>query len=184
MKTIERTATTTSEEAVPDGRRDTVAVEFTDVFRAHEAMLAAARLERRLSMVLVDSAVVTRDVRGRVRINRSGRPTPRSAAAWGAAWGWFLTFLFLGPLYGVVGAGLTAAAAATWARRFDGIDPALLRRIGDLLPPGGAAGVFMASHAHFAHVLAEVRRFRGRLMHSTLPTGAEADLAEALDAEC
>ena len=161
-------------------RRDAVAIGFPDVFRAHEAMLAAARLERRLSIVLNDSAVVTKDIRGRVRVNQSGRPAPPVAALWAASWAWFIVFIFAGPLIGLAGAALAAAGAALCARRTVSLEPQLLKRIGTLLSPGQAAACFLVSHSHPAHVLAEVRRFEGRLLHSTLPAAMEHEITEAL----
>jgi uncharacterized membrane protein len=166
--------------ATPAVRRDMVAIEFPDAFRAHEAMLAAARLERRLSIVLNDSAVITRDIRGRVRVNQSGRPTPLVAALWTASWTWFLVFIFAGPLIGLAAAAPAAIGAALWARRTVSLQPGFLRQIGASLPPGRAAACFLVSHAHQAHVLAEVRRFEGHLLHSTLSEALEREISEAL----
>lgn len=170
----------TDETATPGVRRDVVAIEFPDVFRAHEAMLAAARLERRLSIVLNDSAVITRDLGGRVRVNQSGRPTPLMAALWAASWTWFLVFIFAGPLIGLAVAAPAAIGAALWARRTVSLEPRFLRRIGAGLAPGRAAACFLVSHAHQAHVLAEVRRFEGHLLHSTLSGELEREITEAL----
>jgi len=170
----------TRETSTPVVRRDVVVIEFPDVFRAHEAMLAAARLERRLSIVLNDSAVITRDTGGRVRINQSGRPTPVVAALWAASWTWFPVFVFAGPLIGLAAATPTAIGAALWARRTVSLQPKFLRRIGAGLSPGRAAACFLVSHAHQAHVLAEMRRFEGHLLHSTLTADMEREITEAL----
>lgn len=161
--------------------RGVIAIEFTDVFRAHEAMLAAARLERRLSMVLNDASVITRDPSGKVRINRGGRPTPMAAGLWAAtALGAPVLWLF-GVWAGLAAAVVSAAAAVLWSRRAVGLEPRYLRTIGKSLEPGRAAGCFLVSHAHLAHVLAEVRRFEGRVILSSLPKGVQAAVAEALD---
>ena len=116
--------------------RAVVAIEFPDVFRAHEAMLAAARLERRLSIVLNDAAVVTRDIRGRVSVNRGGRPTPLAAGLWAAAAIGLPMVWLLGPWAGLAGAVVAAVAAALWSRKAVGLRPRFLRRIGGRLVPG------------------------------------------------
>ena len=166
--------------ATPAVRRDVVAIEFPDVFRAHEAMLAAARLERRLSIVLNDSAVITRSIGGRVRINQSGGPTPIVAALWAASGAWFLAFVFAGALVGLAAAAPAAIGAALWARRTVSLRPRFLRRIAAGLSPGRAAACFLVFHPHQAHVLAEVRRFEGHLLHDTLPSDMEREITEAL----
>ena len=158
------------ETATPGVRRDVVAIEFPDVFRAHEAMLAAARLERRLSIVLNDSAVVTRDLGGRVRVNQSGRPTPLMAALWAASWTWFLVFIFAGPLIGLAAAAPAAIGASLWARRTVSLEPRFLRRIGAGLSPGRAAACFLVSHGHQAHVLVDPSEHRGLISHHGLRT--------------
>jgi uncharacterized membrane protein len=162
MTTLERTKAVltpvpvTASAATP--ARSVVAIEFPDVFRAHEAMLAAGRLERRLSVVLNDAAVVTRSTAGRVQVNHGGRPSPLVAGSWAAA----------------------AVGASLWARRAVGLRPSYLHAIGAQLAPGRAAGCFLVSHGHLTHVLAEARRFDGWLIHSTLPEAVQAELAEAL----
>ncbi len=160
--------------------RGVVAIEFPDVFRAYEAMLAAARLERHLSIVLNDAAVVSRDLHGKVRVNRGGRPTPMAAGLWAAAASGIPIWWLLGPWAGLVAAVVAAATAVLWSRRAVGLRPGFLRKVGAHLVPGRAAGCFLVSHAHPAHVLAEVRRFEGRLIHSTLPDEISDELTEAL----
>ena len=48
------------------------------------------------------------------------------------------------------------------------------------MSPGCAVGAFLVTHGHLAHVLAEIRRFEGRLLHSTLPPGVNEQIEEAL----
>ena len=163
--------------------RGVIAIEFTDVFRAHEAMLAAARLERRLSMVLNDASVITRDQSGKVRINRGGRPTPMAAGLWAATALGLPVFWLFGVWAGMAAAVVSAAVAVLWSRRAVGLKPKFLRSIGRSLEPGRAAGCFLVSHAHLAHVLAEARRFEGRVILSSLPTGVGAAIAEALGSD-
>ena len=187
MTTLERTeaipATTVPPSEPIRVGRGIVAIEFADVFRAHEAMLAAARLERRLSIVLNDAAVVTRDSRGRVRVNKGGRPTPMAAGLWAAAAAGLPMVWLLGLWAGLAAAVVAAVAAVLWSRRAVGFRPRFLRGVGVNLEPGRAAGCFLVSHAHLAHVLAEVRRFEGRLIRSTLPDDISIELAEALSTD-
>ena len=163
--------------------RRVVVIEFPDVFRAQEAMLAAARLERRLSIVLNDAAVVTRETGGMVRINRGGRPSPWTAGPTAATAAGLPVVWLAGP-WVALPVGLAAGAiAALWSRAAVGFRPRFLRKIGRQLAPGRAAGCFLVSHAHLAHVLAEVRRFEGRLIHSTLPREIDSELSAALAAD-
>jgi uncharacterized membrane protein len=187
MTTLEQ-ATTTARRigedrlAAPLERR-VVVIEFPDVFRAQEAMLAAARLERRLSIVLNDTAVVTRDTGGVIRVNRGGRPSPWTTAPTAAAAAGFPALWLAGPWIALPVGAIAGLVAALWSRAAVGFRPRFLRRIGRRLAPGTAAGCFLVSHAHLAHVLAEVRRFEGRLVHSTLPREIDSELSEALAAD-
>jgi uncharacterized membrane protein len=177
-KTVLAPAPVTTPAATP--ARSVVAIEFPDVFRAHEAMLAAARLERRLSVVLNDAAVVTRNAAGKVRVNRGGRPSPLATGSWAAAAVGVPGFLLFGIWVALAVSAATATGAAIWAKRAVGLRPSYLRGIGAQLTPGRAAGCFLVSHGHLTHVLAEARRFDGWLIHSTLPEAMHAELAGAL----
>ncbi|MCB2224677.1 MAG: DUF1269 domain-containing protein [Actinobacteria bacterium] len=187
MTTLQRTGRAPAAGTAPPHaggapRRHVVVIAFPDVFRAHEAMLAAARLERRLSIVLNDAAVVTRDAAGRVRVNRGGRPSPAAAALGAFAAAGLPLQWVVGTWIALAGGALAALVAGLWSRRAVGFTARTLRRLGTRLEPGGAAGCFLVSHGHLAHVLAEVRRFDGRLLETTLPGEVREQLAEALAA--
>ena len=165
----------------PTDPADVIAIEFDDPLLAQEALLAATRLSRRGSLELADAVIVNK-TKGKTRITQTKEMAP-SQAAWMGSWMAGITGLLLAGTTGwLVGIAVGGLAGWFWAQRRDiGIPNRWLDEVGRRLRPEHSATVVMLPRFHRAHLLAELRRFRGRLMYSTLP-GVEAEaIEEALE---
>lgn len=160
---------------------DVLAIDFDDELKAREALLAATRLGRRRSVEMTDAAIVTRTQTGKTRILQTRDTSPRQGAVMGSWWGG-LAGLFLGGITGwVIGLVVGALAGGLWAKYRDvGINDPWMRRIAGNLDPGHAAAFFQFPHVYATHLIRELRRFDGRLLHNSLRDVQSGEVEEAL----
>jgi uncharacterized membrane protein len=156
-----------------------LAVEFDDGLRAQEALLASLRLHRREAIRLDDAAIVTKDSRGKIRIHQTKDVTPGQGAVAGTWLGMFAGLLFMAPL---VGAALGAAVGGIWAKMRDiGISDRRMREMGEQLSAGAGALFLLLDPVAPTTLVRELRRFDGKLLHSTLDDDLTAAIRSALD---
>ena len=165
----------------PDGVTDpsnVLAIEFSDPLLAQEAVLATTRLSRRGSVQLDDAVLVHRDRKGRARIQQTRETSPSQAAITGSLWLGLAGLAIAGTVGWMVGLLLGGAAGWLWASRRDrGIPNPWLAEVGRRLTPGHTATVVLLPDFYPMHLVSELRRFRGRLMYSSLP-GVDAETIE------
>ena len=81
----------------------------------------------------------------------------------------------------LAGMALGAIAGGLWAKWRDiGIDDGFMKRLGSDLAPGHAAAFFQMAEVFPTNLLKELRRFDGRLMHSSLRDVDPRDIEDAL----
>jgi uncharacterized membrane protein len=81
----------------------------------------------------------------------------------------------------VIGIALGALAGGLWAKFRDlGINDPWMRRAAAHLAPGHAAAFFQLPHVYATHLIRELRRFDGRLLHNSLRDVDSRELEEAL----
>lgn len=155
-----------------------IAIAMEDALLAQEALLATVRLQRRGHLELEDAAIVAREAGGRIRVQETKDITAGQGALTGSWWGLLGGLLAGGPL---VGAALGAAMGGIFAKMRDiGLKDAEIQAMGDELAEGEAALLLLVEDGHLVHGLAELRRFRGRLLKTTCPEPTAERLAEAL----
>jgi uncharacterized membrane protein len=160
---------------------DVLAIDFSEPLLAQEALLAATRLSKRGSLALADAVIVTKNPNGRTKVIQTREVAPAQAAMSGAWWLGLIGLLLAGTVGWISGLALGAAAGWLWARSHDaGIPNGWLDEVGNRLPSGHAATVFMLPSFFPAHLLTELRRFRGRLMFTSLANIEAEDIEEAL----
>jgi uncharacterized membrane protein len=160
---------------------DVLAIDFDDELKAREALLAATRLKKRQSVEMTDAAIVTRTKTGRMRILQTRDTSPAQGAVAGSWWGG-LAGLVLGGIAGwAIGIVLGALGGGLWAKLRDlGINDSWMREVSANLAPGHAAAFFQLPHVYAIHLIRELRRFDGRLLHNSLRDIDSNDLEEAL----
>ena len=167
---------------VPDDEAaDVLAIDFDDELKAREALLAATRLGRRQSVEMTDAAIVTRTPNGRTRIIQTRDVSPVQGAINGSWWGG-LAGLVVGGITGwAIGLALGGLAGGLWARFRDvGINDPWMRRTAANLAPGHAAAFFQFPQVYSTHLIRELRRFDGTLLHNSLRDVETVELEEAL----
>ena len=162
-----------------------VVIGFDDPQEADRALTELARLQREYLIDLEDAVVAIRGQDGKLRLKQSVDLVGAGAASgglWGAMWGSLVGLLFLNPLLGMAaGAALGTGAGALSGSLADyGIDDDFIRQIGETLQPNSSALFVLVRKAQPEKVLAEVSRFRGRVIRSSLSPEQEARLQAAL----
>jgi uncharacterized membrane protein len=162
-----------------------VVIGFDDPQEADRALTELARLQREYLIDLEDAVVAIRGQDGKRRLKQSVDLVGAGAASgglWGAMWGSLVGLLFLNPLLGMAaGAALGTGAGALSGSLADyGIDDDFIRQIGETLQPNTSALFVLVRKAQPEKVLAEVSRFRGRVIRSSLSPEQEARLQAAL----
>ena len=161
---------------------DVLAIDFDDPLLAQEALLAANRLGKRGSVSLSDAVLVSRLPNGKTRLRQTRDTTPGQGAVQGMWWGGLVGLFALGIAGWLGGALLGALAGFAWGKYRDvGIDDSWLMSLGDRLPPGHTATVLQLPQFYATHLMRELRRFNGRLMHTSLRDVDAEDLETALD---
>lgn len=163
------------------GAADVLAIDFDDELKAREALLAATRLGRKHSVEMTDAAIVTRTPTGRTKIIQTRDISTVQGAVNGSWWGG-LAGLAIGGITGwAIGLALGALAGGLWAKLRDtGINDPWMRRTAASLAPGHAAAFFQFPHVYATHLIRELRRFDGNLLHNSLRDVETVDLEEAL----
>ena len=161
----------------PPTTGDVFALEFDDELKAKEVLLAFLRLQKRKSLSLEDAAIVTNN--RKVRILQTRDMNPSQGALMGSWWG-LLAGILVG--YALPAALLGAAVGAFWAwRRDTGIPDGQMKEFGTSLRRGNAAAFFLVKDAYPTHLIQELRRFDGRILHTTFDADTRAQLEEALE---
>jgi uncharacterized membrane protein len=157
-----------------------VAVVFHDDSTAFEMRAALAKMQSQYLLELEDAVVVTRDLKGKIKLHQAVSLTATGAVT-GAFWGMLIGLLFLNPLLGLaVGAG----AGALSGKLTDlGIDNSTAKQLGDELTPGSSALLVLLRKVTADKVLDGLKQFagRGRVFQTSLSKDDERSLREVLE---
>ncbi len=157
-----------------------VAVVFNDEATAFEMRAALARMQKDYLIELEDAVVVTKDQKGRTRLDQAVNLTAAGAVG-GGFWGMLIGLLFLNPLLGaVVGAGAGALSG-----RFQdiGLDDRMMKDVGQSFKPGSSALFVLIRKATTDKVLNGLKEFtgKGKVFQTSLNKDDEATLRQALE---
>jgi uncharacterized membrane protein len=147
---------------------------------AERVVETVRRLQAKHLIDVEDLEYVTRDEHGAVSVFESIN-RPLAGAAMGAFWGTMLGKVFGKPL---LGAGVGAAGGALLGRLVDdddSIDDGFVRELSATLAPGSSAVFALVRRSTPDKVRAELGKFGGTLLHTSLSDEMEAQLQAALD---
>ena len=157
-----------------------VAVVFNDETTAFEMRTALLKMQKEHLIELEDSVVVTRDHKGRTKLDQAVNLT--SAGAWGGGfWGLLIGLIFLNPL---LGAAIGASAGALSGRFSDiGLDDKMMKDLAQSFKPGTSALFVLIRKATADKVLTGLKDFagKGKVFQTSLNKDDEATLREALE---
>jgi uncharacterized membrane protein len=157
-----------------------VAVVFDDPITAFEMRTSLLRMQRENLIDLEDSVVVTRDQKGKVKLDQATNLT-RVGAIGGGVWGLLMGMFFVNPL---LGAAVGATAGAIAGRFKDiGVDDQMAREVGQSMRPGTSALFVLIRRATVDKVLDGLKAFagKGKVFQSSLTKDDEETLREVLE---
>ncbi|MEU0402973.1 DUF1269 domain-containing protein [Streptomyces sp. NPDC006197] len=154
-----------------------IVIGYDGLAAAEKAFGTVQELQRDHVVRLNGLAVVSIDADGRTHVDTSNRVVGVTAAS-GALWGTIFGILFLLPGLGLV----TGAALGGLVGRLakSGVDDRFREQVGDLLKPGSAAVVLMASKITDDKFTAAMRPHGGTVLKTSLSDQDERALAEQL----
>jgi uncharacterized membrane protein len=157
-----------------------VAVVFEDETTGFEMRAALLKMQKENLIDLEDSVVVTRNAKGKVKLDQAMNLTSAGAIG-GGFWGMLIGLIFLNPL---LGAAVGATAGALTARFKDiGVNDQVMRDIGQSMKPGSSALFVLVRRATVDKVLDGLKTFagKGKVFQTSLSKDDEATLREALE---
>lgn len=155
---------------------DLIVVGFKDEFKADEVMSELRRLQSEYLVDLEDAAVVIRNQEGKVKIKQAQELVAAGAVS-GSYWGILLSIIFFNPIFALVGA---AAGAISGALSDIGIDDNFMRDLGSTIEPGTSAIFVLIRKSTPDRVLADLSKFEGKVLRTSLSKEDEAKLQAAL----
>jgi uncharacterized membrane protein len=155
---------------------DLIVVGFKDEFKADEVMNELRRLQSEYLVDLEDAAVVVRNQEGKVKIKQAQELVATGALS-GTYWGALLSVLFFNPIFTLVGA---AAGALSGALSDIGINDDFMRDLGSTIEPGTSAIFVLVRKSTPDRVLADLSKFEGKVLRTSLSKEDEAKLQAAL----
>jgi uncharacterized membrane protein len=155
---------------------DLIVVGFKDEFKADEVMNELRRLQSEYLVDLEDAAVVVRNQEGKVKIKQA-QELVATGALNGGYWGVLLSVLFFNPIFALVGA---AAGALSGALSDIGINDDFMRDLGSTIEPGTSAIFVLVRKSTPDRILADLSKFEGKVLRTSLSKEDEAKLQAAL----
>ena len=154
-----------------------VAIVYPSEQKAEEVRSVVFDLAKRYLLKFADVVIVTRDDKGRVKLNQLINTTA-SGAAGGSFWGLLIGLIFMNPLLGVGAA--EAGGAIPGALTDVGINDNFMKQLGSSLKPGDAALFVLVQDMTADKVLAEIKPHGGTILHTSLDETQEKVLRDAL----
>src|SRR5262245_44820862 len=157
-----------------------VAVVFNDEATAVDMRAKLAKMQKDYLIELEDAVVVTRDQKGKTKLDQAVNLTATGAIG-GGFWGLLIGMIFLNPLLGaMVGAG---AGALSGKLSDIGLDDKMLKDIGKSFKPGTSGIFVLFRRATADKVLEGLKEFtgKGKLFRTSLSKDDENALREVLE---
>lgn len=157
---------------------DLIVIAYDDEFKAEEVRLTLAKLQVEHLIEMEDAAVVVKNEKGKIKLKQAVNLTGAGAAS-GGFWGLLIGVLFFAPLFGAaVGA---ASGALAGALSDIGVDDSFMRELGETLKPQSSALFVLIRKVTPDKVLAEVSKYGGKVLRTSLSKDQEAELQGVLD---
>ena len=157
-----------------------IAIVFHDESAAFEMRAALTKMQNQYLIELEDAVVVTRDHKGKIKLDQAVSMTAAGAAS-GAFWGMLIGLLFFNPL---IGAAVGAGAGALSGKFTDiGVDNNMAKQLGEELTPGSSALIVLLRKVTADKVLDGLKQFagKGRVFQTSLNKDDEKSLREVLE---
>jgi uncharacterized membrane protein len=157
-----------------------MAVVFDNEVTAFEMRAKLVKMQKDYLIDLEDAVVVTRDHKGKTRLDQAVSLTSAGAIG-GGFWGLLIGLIFLNPLLGAL---LGAGAGALSAKLTDiGLNDAMLKDIGNSFKPGTSGVFVLFRRATVDKMLDGLKEFtgKGKVFQTSLSKDDEHALREVLE---
>lgn len=163
---------------------DLIAIVFDSKEQAQEARIEFSKMQREHLVELEDSVVAFKDDKGHVKLDQTVNLTASGAAS-GGFWGLLIGFIFSipfgGPLIPFLTAVFGAGFGALSGKLSDyGIEDDMMKELSADLGQGKAALFVLVRKATSDKVLEHLRRFRGKVLKTSLSHELEDKLQQVL----
>lgn len=155
---------------------DLIVIGYDDPQTARKAYDQVLAMRSNFIVELRGLAIVTVDADGKTHVDTPERVVANSAIG-GALFGLLFGVLFLVPGLGILGGALGALFGLL---NKSGINQAFREQVQQMLQPGHAAVVIMASKITEDKFTAEMAQFGGQVLKTSLSEDAERELADAM----
>ncbi len=156
---------------------DLIVVSFPDEHLAFELRAELAKMQKAYLIDMEDVVVVTKDDKGKVKLNQAVNLSAVGAVG-GGFWGMLIGLVFLNPL---LGAAVGAGAGALSGKFSDiGIDDDFMKGLAQSFQPGCSAVFILVRKVTGDKVLEGLGAFKGK--GKVLQTSLEKDREESLKA--
>ncbi|MCE4942118.1 MULTISPECIES: DUF1269 domain-containing protein [Streptomyces] len=159
---------------------DLIMIGYDSAEHAKRAESRILELERKHAVVLTGLAVVSADADGHTHVDTHDdipRRAIATSATAGALWGLVMGMLFLMPAIGLLGAALGGLAGKL---NQSGLDKRFRDRAHELLEPGKAAVVVMATKLDEGQFAAALQPLGGTVLKTSLSQSDEHELVQQL----
>jgi uncharacterized membrane protein len=154
-----------------------VVVAFDDMTSAEKLHDDLVKAKNQGLLVIDDSAVVTKDENGEVKVDNQVARGTWAGTAIGGGLGLLVGAIFF-PIGGLV---MGAAGGALVAKLMDlGIDGKFIDDAKEKLQPGNSALFILAHDANTAAITAILRNYKGHVLQTTLDSESEEAIKRAL----
>ena len=156
-----------------------VVIAFDDPEEAGKVRATLSSLEQSGHLNLDDSAVVVKDEEGEVHLKNEVDRGVKVGAVGGSAIGLLIGSVFF-PIGGLV---LGALGGALVGKLMDkGVDQKFVKEVSEELKPGSSAIFFIIrDDVNVDAAVASLRQYRGKVLQTSLPGGAEDTLRKELE---
>jgi uncharacterized membrane protein len=154
-----------------------IVIGYDDHAKATEAYNEVIAMQSDYVVTLNGLAIVTVDSEGKSHVETPSKIVGVSAAS-GALWGMVIGLLFFVPFVGLALGGLTGALFGKLGK--SGVNDEFRSQVNDLLKPGMAAVVVMASKITEDKFATRMQPFGGTVLKTSLSEEDEKELADDL----
>jgi uncharacterized membrane protein len=157
-----------------------IAITYDDLATGQQAFNALGEMQKMQILELEDAAFASKNEKGKVKVKDTLEHQATGASAtWGFFWGFLIGLIFGGPLFWGL---FTALLSGLFAKHRDiGVDNKFMKEVADALPMGGSAIFMLVVKATPDKVIAEMQKYGGHVVQTSLSEEDEKALQEALD---
>ena len=157
-----------------------IVIGYDNKATGHEAYETVMKLNEDMVVQLEGLAIVTADENGRNHVETPSKLVG-SSAAFGALWGLLIGVLFFVPVFGLALGGAMGALMGKMGK--SGVNEQFRTQVNDMMKPGTAAVVIMASQITEDKFADAMKPYGGTLLKTSLSTEDERELAHELGGE-